>query len=48
MTTVESRSPRLKRSFADFDEPDLSLPQPGTTKRLRIEAEEAEKAAKSI
>src|SRR2546421_56593 len=46
MTTIESRSPCPKRSFADFDEPDPSSPQPGTTKRLRIETVEAEQAAK--
>ncbi|KAG9228474.1 hypothetical protein BJ875DRAFT_389317, partial [Amylocarpus encephaloides] len=32
--------------FANFDEPDPSLPQPGTTKRLRIKTEEAEQEAK--
>lgn len=46
MTMIELRSPRLKRSFAESDEPDPSSPQPSTTKRLRIETVEAEQAAK--
>ena len=46
MATTESRLSRLKRSFADFEEPDPSSPQLGTTKRVRIETVEAEQAAK--
>ncbi|RDL33272.1 uncharacterized protein BP5553_08711 [Venustampulla echinocandica] len=44
---IESRSPRRippKRSFADFHELDHSS-RPGTTKRVRIETEEAEEEA---
>ena len=46
MATIESRLSRPKRSFADFDEPDPSSPQLGTTKRVRIETVETEQAAK--
>lgn len=46
MITTESRLSRPKRSFADFDELNPSSPQLGTMKRLRIEAVEAEQAAK--
>lgn len=49
VSSTESRSPRPippKRSFADFDEFDPSSPRPGTTKRLRIETEEADQEAK--
>ncbi|MCJ1386662.1 hypothetical protein MMC17_009788, partial [Xylographa soralifera] len=53
MTTIKSNPPHSKRSFAEFDEPnplfpqpDPSLRQPGTTKRLRTEAVEAKQAAK--
>ena len=46
VSSTKSWSPRLippKRSFADFDELDASSPRPGTTKRLRIETEEADR-----
>ena len=49
VSSTQSRSPRPippKRSFTDFDEPDPSSLRPGTTKRLRIETEEAEQEAK--
>lgn len=51
VSSTESRSPRPippKRSFADFDEFDPSSPRPGTTKRLRIETEEADQEAKFV
>lgn len=47
MATIESRLSRPKRSFTDFDEPDPSSPQLGTTKRVRIETVETEQAAKA-
>ncbi|TAQ85520.1 hypothetical protein B7494_g6176 [Chlorociboria aeruginascens] len=51
VSSIESKSPRPippKRSSADFDESDPSSSQPGTTKRLRIETEEAEQEAKTV
>ncbi|KAG9228675.1 hypothetical protein BJ875DRAFT_388903 [Amylocarpus encephaloides] len=48
-SSIESKPPRPippKRSFADFDEPNPFSSQPSTTKRLRIETEEAEQEAK--
>lgn len=37
MTTIESRSRHPKRCFVECNDSDASIPQPGTTKRLRTE-----------
>ncbi|KAH8731584.1 hypothetical protein GQ44DRAFT_767448 [Phaeosphaeriaceae sp. PMI808] len=51
MATIESESSRptpRKRSFADFDEPDHSSPEPSTKKRLRVDNEQAAKTTQQL